>query len=216
MKIFVTGGAGFIGSHIVDSLLKKGHDVVIYDDMSSGYSENIEDAVSKGASFTQGSILDYAFMKEKMKGCDIVSHHAAQLEIMKSIYTIKDDAQINIMGTINVLEAAVHNNISKVIFASSAAVYGEPAKIFIPTDEQAPKIPHWSYGVSKMAGELYCQQYYLFHGLKSCWLRYGIVYGEREWYGRVLTLFIKRLMEGKPPIIFGDGKQKEISSMLMT
>ncbi|MEM0100852.1 MAG: SDR family NAD(P)-dependent oxidoreductase [Candidatus Methanomethyliaceae archaeon] len=208
MRILITGGAGFIGSHIAESLAKKGHEVIIYDNFSTGNKENIEKILSmKNVKLINGDILDYNFLLNFVKKVDVISHQAAQLEIGSSINNPIIDAKTNIEGTINVLEAARISNIKKIIYASSAGVYGEA--IEIPQKEEHPKNPHWPYGVSKYAGELYCQQYSLFYGLNTCALRYGIVYGEREWYGRVLTEFIKRVvLEKKPPIIFGDGMQR--------
>jgi len=208
MRVFVTGGAGFIGSHIAESLAKKGYEVTIFDDFSTGSKENIKDLEPLGnVKVVKGDILDRGKLLSAMKGADVVSHQAAQLEIGSAISDTTKDARLNIEGTLNVLEAAREVGVKKVIYASSAGVYGEALKI--PQDEDHPKRPQWPYGVSKYAGELYCQQYALLYGLNSCALRYGIVYGEREWYGRVLTEFIKRVvLEKRPPVVFGDGMQR--------
>jgi UDP-glucose 4-epimerase len=207
VKVFVTGGAGFIGSHMAESLALKGHEVTIYDNFSSGNEENLAAIRSMGnVTVITGDVLDPGLVSSSMKGADLVSHQAAQLEIGSALDRPAADARVNIEGTINVLEAAVKNKVKKVIYASSAGIFGEA--ISPPQGEDHPKRPQWPYGVSKYAGELYCQQYSLFYGLKTCALRYGIVYGEREWFGRVLTMFIKRVvLEGVPPVIFGDGKQ---------
>ncbi|MEM1659107.1 MAG: SDR family NAD(P)-dependent oxidoreductase [Candidatus Jordarchaeales archaeon] len=205
MKVLVTGGAGFIGSHIAEQLARKGHKVIIYDNFSTGSMENIKD-LSMDIKIVKGDVLDFPKLMNVVEGCDAISHHAAQLEIGSAIKDPISDARINIEGTINVLEAAVRKKVRKVIYASSAAIYGEAVKL--PQDEEHPKRPSWPYGVSKYAGELYCLQYSQFYGIKTCALRYGIVYGEREWFGRVLTMFIKRaVLENKPPVIFGDGRQ---------
>jgi UDP-glucose 4-epimerase len=208
MKILVTGGAGFIGSHISESLANKGYEVIIYDNFSTGCEENIANIKSlNNVHIVNGDILDYDLLLKCMKDVDIVSHQAAQLEIGSAINDPLLDAKTNIEGTLNVLEAARKVGVKKIIYASSAGVYGEAVKI--PQDEEHPKRPQWPYGVSKYSGELYCQQYSIFYGMKICALRYGIVYGEREWYGRVLTEFIKRVvLEDKPPVIFGDGNQR--------
>jgi UDP-glucose 4-epimerase len=141
-----------------------------------------------------------------MRDIDIVSHHAAELEVFTGIDNTKRDLRINIEGTVNVLNAALKNGVKKVLYASSGGVYGQAQ--YLPESENHPLMPHWPYGVSKLAGEKYCVQYYLLYGLPTVSLCYGIVYGPREWYGRVLTLFIKRVLEGKSPIIFGDGNQR--------
>ncbi|MBS7248672.1 MAG: GDP-mannose 4,6-dehydratase [Candidatus Jordarchaeales archaeon] len=207
MRVLVTGGAGFIGSHIAEQLASEGHEVIIYDDFSTGSMDNVKHIASMGnVKVVKGDILDLATLMHAMEGCDAVSHQAAQLEIGSAIKDPVTDARINIEGTINVLEAAVKRNVKKVVYASSAGVYGEAVRL--PQDEEHPKKPSWPYGVSKYAGELYCLQYSQFYGIKTCALRYGIVYGEREWFGRVLTMFIKRVvLEKKPPVIFGDGNQ---------
>ncbi|MCX8170126.1 MAG: NAD-dependent epimerase/dehydratase family protein, partial [Candidatus Methanomethyliaceae archaeon] len=187
---------------------KEGHEVIILDNFSTVSMENINEILSmKNVHLLEGDILNYEFLLSIMKDIEIISHQAAQLEIGSAIGDPIKDAKTNIEGTINILEAARVSNVKKIIYASSAGIYGEALKI--PQDEEHPKRPQWPYGVSKYAGELYCQQYSLLYGMNICALRYGIVYGEREWYGRVLTEFIKRVvLEGKPPVIFGDGMQR--------
>ncbi|MEM3675302.1 MAG: NAD-dependent epimerase/dehydratase family protein [Candidatus Methanomethyliaceae archaeon] len=208
MKVLITGGAGFIGSHIAEALAKKGYEVIIFDNFSTGSQENIKNfSCLKNIKVIDGDVLDQDLLLSAIKGADVVSHQAAQLEIGSAINDSIKDARLNIEGTINVLEAAKKAGVKKVIYASSAGIYGEAIKI--PQDEDHPKRPQWPYGVSKYSGELYCQQYALLYGMKTCALRYGIVYGEREWYGRVLTEFIKRVvLENKPPVVFGDGMQR--------
>lgn len=203
--MLVTGGAGFIGSHIAEQLAREGHKVIIYDNFSTGSTENIKD-LSMDIKIEKGDVLDFPKLMSAVEGCDAISHQAAQLEIGSAIKNPAMDARVNIEGTINVLEAAVKKKVKKVIYASSAGIYGEAVRL--PQDEEHPKRPSWPYGVSKYAGELYCLQYSQFYGIKTCALRYGIVYGEREWFGRVLTMFVKRaVLENKPPVIFGDGRQ---------
>ncbi len=203
-KIFITGGAGFIGSHITESLVKDGHRVRAYDNFSSGrmdYLKNIKDDVE----VIKGDILDYHKLEKAMRGCDFISHQAAQLEIFHCLADPKWDLEINSLGTLNVLKAAVKNRVKKIINASSACVYGQAQ--YTPEDESHPKNPNWPYGVSKLAAEKYCQIYGNNYGIPVVSLRYGIVYGEREWQGRVLTMFIRRMLENKPPVIFGGGSQ---------
>ncbi|MCQ5337750.1 MAG: SDR family NAD(P)-dependent oxidoreductase, partial [Candidatus Methanomethylicia archaeon] len=156
MKILVTGGAGFIGSHISESLASKGYEVIIYDNFSTGCKENIANIKSlNNVHIVNGDVLDYDLLLKCMKNVDIVSHQAAQLEIGSAINNPLLDAKTNIEGTLNVLEAARRVGVKKIIYASSAGVYGEAIKI--PQDEEHPKRPQWPYGVSKYAGELYCQ-----------------------------------------------------------
>ncbi len=208
-NVLITGGAGFIGSHLAEGYLSRNAGkVVVYDDFSTGSIENLRHIKDERLKIVRGSIfdsdkLDKTVAKWKI---DIVEHLAAELEVYSSIRDSKRDACINILGTLNVLNAALKNNVKRVIFASSGAVYGE-AK-YLPIDEEHPLEPHWPYGVSKLSAERYMLQYYKLFGLKTTALRYGIVYGPREWFGRVLTMFIKRIfLENKPPVVFGDGSQ---------
>lgn len=203
-KIMVTGGAGFIGSHIVDDLAEKGYEVIIYDNFSSGRMENLSQ-VKNDIRIIRGDILDAEKLNKAMKGIGIVSHQAAQIEIFRCIDNPLDDLRINTEGTLNVLNAAVKNKVKKVINASSACVYGQAQ--YVPQDENHPADPNWPYGVSKLAAEKYTRIYHQGYGTDIINLRYGIVYGEREWLGRVLTMFLKRVLEGSPPVVFGKGDQ---------
>lgn len=207
-KILVTGGAGFIGSHLVDEYLKRGAEkVVVFDDFSTGFKENLE-STGKQLKIVKGSILDVKLLEQTVRKeeVEIIDHEAAELEVYTGILNVHKDAQINIIGTLNVLNTAIKNKIEKVLFASSGAVYGEAE--YLPIDENHPIIPHWPYGVSKLSAERYCTQYFHLYGLDVTAFRYSIVYGPREWFGRVLTMFIKRVfIENKPPVVFGDGKQ---------
>ncbi len=203
-KIFITGGCGFIGSHLVARYLKEGaSEIIIYDNMSTGVQDYLH---GLDVRIVKGDILDYDNLKAAMAGCDIVSHHAAELEVFNGIENSVHELRVNIEGTLNVLNAAVKNNVKKVLFASSGAVYGQAQQL--PQNITHPLNPHWPYGVSKLAAEKYCTQYSLLYGLNTISFRYGIVFGPHEWYGRVLTLFIKRVLEGQPPVIFGSGDQR--------
>lgn len=203
-KIFVTGGAGFIGSHIVESLVKEGCKVTVYDNFSTGTIDNLKSILNE-IKVIRGDILDYLKLEKAMKGSDMVSHQAAQLEITRAIEDPIEDLRTNIIGSINVFTAAVKNKVKKIINASSAGVYGQ-AK-YTPQDEDHPTCPNWAYGVSKLAVEKYADIFSKLYHVPIISLRYSIVYGPREWYGRVLTIFLKRAMEGKPLIVFGDGEQ---------
>lgn len=214
-KIFLTGGAGFIGGHIAERLLKDGHEVTIYDNLSSGRDANIPE----GVQFIKGDILDYKKMLKASKGHDVFNHHAAQLEIFKSITEPADDLTTNAIGTLNALRASVENGIEYFVGASSSGVYGQ-VPLYAPriagggyimqnsrADENSKTNPQWAYGVSKLACEHYARIFSHDYGIKASMLRYSIVYGPREWYGRALTMFMARLLEGARPVVFGKGNQ---------
>lgn len=208
-NVLITGGAGFIGSHLVEEYLaNKVKNVIVYDDFSTGTIKNLEHIKDERLKIVKGSILDPIKLNDVIeKGkIDIIDHLAAELEVHSGIRDSENDARINIFGTLNVLNAALKNGVRRVLFASSGAVYGE-AK-YLPIDEGHPLEPHWPYGVSKLSAERYVIQYHKLFGLETVAFRYGIVYGPREWFGRVLTMFIKRIfLENKPPVVFGDGSQ---------
>ena len=203
MKILVTGGAGFIGSHIVDNLVRQGHKVIAYDNFSTGSKENLL-AVAHDCEVIEGDILDYDKLQKAFTNVDIVSHMAAQLEILRGSDDPYYDLQVNTVGTLNVLSAAKKCGVRKIINASSACIYGQVDGL---TAESHYPRPNWTYGVSKLAAEKYCDIYSDYHDLPIVNLRFAIVYGEREWFRRVLTIFIKRLIKDQPPVIFGDGQQ---------
>jgi UDP-glucose 4-epimerase len=207
--VLITGGAGFIGSHLAEEYLKNdAGKVVVYDDFSTGTIENLNEIKDKRLKIVKGSILDAATLNNVVREekINIIDHLAAELEVYTGIKDAKKDARINILGTLNVLNVALKNKVKKVLFASSGAVYGD-AK-YLPIDEEHPLEPHWPYGVSKLSAERYVIQYHKLFGLNTTAFRYGIVYGPREWFGRVLTMFIKRIfLENKPPVVFGEGLQ---------
>lgn len=207
MKIAVTGGAGFIGSHIVDAYIAEGHDVVVLDNFSTGKKEN----VNKQASVEKVDITDAAkirkiFEKEKF---DIVNHHAAQANVRLSVDNPVHDASINILGSINVYEAARFTGVKKVVFASSGgAVYGEQR--YFPADEKHPKRPYSPYGVSKHANEKYLVYYKMVYGVEDVILRYTNVYGPRQnplGEAGVVAIFTEKMLKNEQPIINGDGTQ---------
>lgn len=202
--MLVTGGAGFIGSHIADSLLSAGYSIVCVDDLSAGSLEN----VNKKAIFRKASILSNDFEKIFSEfSFDAVVHHAAQIDVRKSLENPKSDIDTNLLGTLAVLENAKKHGTKKVIFASTAAVYGDESRL--PIKEDASHLPISTYGVSKLAAELLINAYFR-QGISSVSLRYSNVYGPRQGNigeGGVVSIFVKSLMRGKHPIIFGDGMQ---------
>ncbi len=200
LNILVTGGAGFIGSHIVENLINQGANVTIYDNFSTGSMKNIKHLSDK-VRLIKGDILDYKKLEASFDNIDIISHQAAQLEITKCIFNPIEDLKINTEGSLNVFNAAVKNDVEKIIYASSACIYGQ-AK-YLPEDENHPQDPNWPYGVSKLAVEKYARIYHENYGISTIGLRYSIIYGPREWYGRVLTVFLKRALENKPPVVWG-------------
>jgi UDP-glucose 4-epimerase len=202
MKVFITGGAGFIGSWITEKLVANGHQVTVYDNFSSGLHENLA-AVKNKINIVEADIRDYEKLKESMKGHDMVNHQAAQLEITTAIDSPQMDVDVNIVGSLNVLRAMKENDIRKAVFASSACVYGNLNEYLV--DEDVELHPNWEYGVSKLAVEKYCDIFALYEGMNIASLRYSIVYGVREWYGRVLTIFMKRATEDKDFILFDKG-----------
>ncbi len=206
-SVMVTGGVGFIGSHLVDQLLDEGvKQVVIYDNFSTGNKLNIQHLTGdKRVKMICKDIRSTAALLIAMTNIDVVFHLAAELEIFKSIESPQDEAAVNIIGTLNVLSGCRAMSVKKLIFASSAGCYGQSN--YSSQDETHLLNPQWPYGVSKLAAEKYCSQFYELHGLDTVSLRYAIVYGEREWYRRVMTIFLKKALEGEPLTVFGDGQQ---------
>ena len=200
LNILVTGGAGFIGSHIVDDLVNQGANVTIYDNFSSGSIENINHLSDK-IKIIKGDILDYNKLNHACENIDVISHQAAQLEITKCMDDPIEDLKINTEGSLNVLNSAVDNDVKKILYASSACIYGQAE--YLPEDENHPHNPNWPYGVSKLAVEKYANIYHKNYDISTIGLRYSIIYGPNEWYGRVLTVFLKRALENKPPVVWG-------------
>jgi UDP-glucose 4-epimerase len=206
VKIVVTGGAGFIASHIVDAYLEAGHEVHIVDDFSTGQKTN----VNIKATLHQVDIAENeaARLIEQIEP-DILSHHAAQMDVRHSVADPTFDARVNILGFINLLEASKNSGVKRVIFASSGgAVYGEQ-EVF-PAAESHPTQPASPYGVSKRAGELYLSYYHQAFGLPYIALRYANVYGPRQsamGEAGVVAIFLSLLLAGKTPVINGDGRQ---------
>jgi len=205
-RVLVTGGAGFIGSHVANAYLESGDDVWVLDNLSSGRRANIPE----GAEFMELDIRDddvrNLFRKVRF---DIVNHHAAQIDVRASVAHPTIDASINLQGLLNLTEAAIDVGTRRFVFVSSGGVvYGEPSTI--PTLETAPKLPLSPYGVSKFTGELYLNYYRQVHGLEYVALRYSNVYGPRQdpqGEAGVVAIFSRKLLAQEPLIIFGDGEQ---------
>lgn len=203
-RALVTGGAGFIGSHIAELLLRQGLEVTVLDDLSTGSVLNIP----PGARFYQGSLLEDAILRESLSGVDVVFHNAARVSIRNSFDGAREDAETNILGTIELLKESGRAKIRKFIFASSMAVYDGDAEV--PIHEERRLLPVSPYGCSKYSGELYTALLSGHMGFDSIVLRYFNTFGPRQAftpYVGVVTIFITNLLKGKPPVIFGDGRQ---------
>jgi UDP-glucose 4-epimerase len=207
MKIVVTGGAGFIASHVVDRYLAEGHEVVIVDNLSTGYRENINPA----ARFYELDIRDEAGIEElfRREQPEAVNHHAAQMDVRKSTRVPIEDAAINILGSLNIILAAQRHGLRQFIYASTGgATYGEPQ--YMPVDEAHPANPISQYGISKHTVEHYLYLYFVNYGLNSTVLRYPNLYGPRQTpHGEagVIAIFSGQLLRGEQPTIFGDGSK---------
>ena len=207
LKILVTGGAGFIGSHVVDALLEAGHEVVIVDDLSTGRASNINPRARFYRMDIRDPHLSEVFEQERF---DIVNHHAAQMDVRKSVADPLFDADVNICGSLNLLECARKSGVRKIVYISTGgAVYGEPE--YLPCDEAHPVNPICPYGASKHTVEHYLYMYQVLYGLAYAVLRYPNVYGPRQdpnGEAGVVAIFIGQMLAGKQPTIFGSGEQE--------
>lgn len=205
MKVLVTGGAGFIGSHVVDRLIQENCQVVIIDNLSTGLLENI----NKAAQFVQMDIRSNQVLDLFVKGkFDYVIHLAAQTMVHKSLEMPDYDCDVNISGTVNLLEACRKTNVKRIVFSSTAAVYGNATNL--PVIEATPKGPTSFYGLSKLTCENYLSLYNQVYGLEFMILRYANVYGERQGdggEGGVISIFTRKIHHHQPVTIFGDGSQ---------
>jgi UDP-glucose 4-epimerase len=206
LKVLVTGGAGFIGSHVVDALVAKGHQVLVVDNLSTGKTEHL----NPQATFYQVDIrdpeLEDVFRRERP---DLVNHHAAHVDVRRSVEDPRYDADVNIAGSLNLLECARRHGVQRFVYASSGgAIYGEPA--YLPCDEKHPLNPLSSYGVSKQTVESYLFVYGQTYGLRYVILRYPNVYGPRQdpfGEGGVVAIFASRMLRGQEVVINGSGEQ---------
>lgn len=208
-KYLVTGGAGFIGSHIVRALLEQGDFVRVLDNFSTGKRENVAKMDNASFELFEGDIRDQAALAEVVKGIDIIFHEAAFISVPQSMEDPLPCFEINQRGTEFVLEAARKAGVKRVVLASSAAVYGDSEAL--PLDEQTPLSPLSPYAVSKRVNELYAEMYTRSFGLEVVALRYFNVYGPRQrpdsMYAAAVPIFTRRLLDGKPITIYGDGRQ---------
>jgi UDP-glucose 4-epimerase len=212
MKALVSGGSGFIGSHLVDALLDRGDEVVAVDNLSTGRRSNLDGALDRGARLIVEDIRDGDLMKTLFdhEQPDVVFHLAAQMDVRVSAARPNYDAEINVLGTLNLLEASrLSSGVNRFVFTSTGgAIYGEAEEL--PAAEDSPIRPEAPYGQAKFAAEGYCELYRRLHGLSTVSLRLGNVYGPRQDpFGEagVIAIFCGKLLEGGRPTVFGDGKQ---------
>lgn len=206
MKILITGGAGFIASHIQDAYIAAGHEVAIVDNLVSGNKRNLNPQAKFYEEDINSPKIQEIFKSFKP---DLVNHHAAQMDVRRSVSDPSYDAQVNVLGFINLLEAAKNNGVNKFIFASSGgAIYGE--QNYFPADEKHPRKPASPYGLTKLVGEEYLALYERLYGIQYVALRYANIYGPRQnphGEAGVVAIFCQKLLAGQVPIINGDGKQ---------
>ena len=206
MKFLVTGGAGFIGSNTVDELVRRGHDVSVFDDFSAGKKSNLERTRGK-VELIEGSITDFTLCQRACRGADFVLHLAARTSVPRSVVDPIETNQVNITGTLNILVAARDAKVRRVVFAASSSAYGETPTL--PKLETMQPVPISPYGVTKYVGELYGYAFGKCYGLETVSLRYFNVFGPRQDpsspYSGVLSKFCSALLTGESPVIYGDG-----------
>jgi UDP-glucose 4-epimerase len=211
MRTLVTGGAGFIGSNLVDALVERGDEVTVIDDISTGKRHNLDQALQNGAQLMELDIRDDEAVNAAMEQArpEVVFHLAAQIDVRKSVADPANDSRINVEGTVNVLRAAqAHGTRRFVNTSTGGAIYGEGQ--IIPAPEDHPVAPEAPYGLSKFCAEQYCELFTRLHGLSTVSLRYGNVYGPRQdplGEAGVIAIFCGKLLDGERPTIFGDGEQ---------
>jgi UDP-glucose 4-epimerase len=208
-RILVTGGAGFIGSHLVDGLMSQGFGIVVLDDLSGGSRDNLSSHLGEpDFCLVEGDVRNEADVKRALEGVDAVFHLAAAVSVDLSVKNPLLVDEVNVGGTLNVLRESLEAGVKRFVYASSCAVYGEPAHL--PIGEGHPTRPISPYAVSKLAAEHYCRVFYEVYGLETVCLRFFNVYGSRQVvgpYSGVIVKFVDRLKRGRQPIIYGNGEQ---------
>ena len=209
-KVIVTGGAGFIGSHLAEELAARDYQLIILDDLSTGRMENIGQLLKRdNVRFVQGSVTNLHLLQGLSQNVDYVFHQAAIPSVPRSIKNPQASHSVNITGTLNVLLAARDSGVKKVIYASSSSVYGDTPTL--PKVEDMIPNPQSPYALTKLVGEYYCNIFHQIYELPTICLRYFNVYGPRQdsnsQYAAVIPLFVARVSQNKPPIIYGDGEQ---------
>jgi nucleoside-diphosphate-sugar epimerase len=208
MRYLVTGGAGFIGSNITDELIRRGHEVVVLDDLSTGKEANLKGVRNK-IDFRTGSITDLKTVQSACRGMDYVVHLAARTSVPKSVVDPIETNRVNIDGTLNVLVAARDAKVRRFVYAASSSAYGETPTL--PKVETMPPAPISPYGITKYVGELYAQVFGRVYGLENASVRYFNVFGPRQdptsQYSGVLSRFMLAVTKGEPPVVYGDGEQ---------
>jgi UDP-glucose 4-epimerase len=206
--ILITGGAGFIGSHIADKMLENNYHVRIYDNLSTGKIENLAH-IKAHIEFIEADIRDVKTLEQSMKGCELVFHKAAEVSVPRTIKAPIETTMINDVGTLNVFEASRKANVKRVVFASSCAIYGDSPDL--PKHEQMTPLPKSPYAAQKMMGEYYARIYNDIYQLETVCLRYFNVFGPRQDpsspYSGVISIFLTKAIAKQPPVIYGDGTQ---------
>ncbi len=208
MKYLITGGAGFIGSNLVEELLKRGHEVRVLDNFSTGSRDNLAQFKDRIELF-EGDLRSYHIVRQAVDGVDFILHQGALPSVPRSIQDPITSNDVNVTGTLNILDAAVTAGVKRVVFASSSSIYGDNPTL--PKQEDMKPNPLSPYAVSKMAGEKYCQVFARIYGLHTVALRYFNVFGPRQnpdsQYSAVIPKFIKAILTDQQPVIYGDGEQ---------
>lgn len=210
MKILITGGAGFLGSHLCEKLIARGHTIVCLDNFLNGSLGNIRALLSHRCfKLTSGDVRDFDLLEKTVSsGIDAIIHLAAQIHVDRSVIEPKETYETNVLGTLHVLELARRYDVEKVIYASTSEIYGSAQ--YVPMDEKHPLDPMHPYGASKLAADRMCHAYIQTYGINICILRLFNTFGPRQkdtGYGGAISIFAKRVLSDRPPIIYGDGKQ---------